>query len=213
MWVLEVPVFDEAVGASAPQAEQSGAERSRVCLVSLHFKVPGWCFFCTVYAWIIPLCRPSSRVNPHLNMLETCWRHVSGLVYYSLVSFLLCLSPSSEIQWDMYHCSGGAAVLSKAVRQTTFCIKIINITGEDEHKKPACIFWTGLECPGVCPLFFFLFLIFLYVISLGFCCSFHLKELVIFLLFCLFECCLQSSFLWISVKGQVLLRTSASVLQ
>lgn len=45
-----------------------------------------------------------------------------------------------EIQWDMYHCSGGAAVLSKAIKVTTFCIKTMNITGEGGHKKPGCIF-------------------------------------------------------------------------
>lgn len=70
------------------------------------------------------------------DMLKTCqWSRI-----LQSSKFFVCLSPSSEIQWDMHHCSGGAAVLSKAVSQTTFCIKIINITGEDEHKKPACIF-------------------------------------------------------------------------
>lgn len=126
----------EAVGASAPQAEQSRAEHSRVCLASLHFKVPAWCFFCTVYSRIIPLCRPSSRVNPHLSMLKTCqWSRI-----LQSSKFFVCLCLSSEIQWDMYHCGGGAAVLSKAIKQTTLCIKIMNTTGEGEHKKPGCIF-------------------------------------------------------------------------
>lgn len=35
----------------------------------------------------------------------------------------------------MNNCSGGAAVLSKTFKQTTFCIKTINITGESEHKN------------------------------------------------------------------------------
>lgn len=73
----------EAVRASAPEAEQS-----RVYLVNLHFKFPASCFFCTVYLWISLLCRPSSRVNPHLSTLKRFWRHVNSLAYYSLVIFL-----------------------------------------------------------------------------------------------------------------------------
>lgn len=198
MWMQEVPVLypkAEAVRASAPQVEQS-----RACLANLHFKFPASCFFSTVYLWIIPLCRPSSRVNPHLSLLKICWGNVHGFAYYSLVSFFVHLSSSSEIQWDINNCSGGAAVLSKTIKQTTFCIKTINITGESEHEKPGWIIWTGIECPGVCTLLFFLIIIFLYVMHLDFCCSFNLKELVIVLLFGIVEYCLQSSCPWISVK-------------